>query len=67
MSSPIFILTGVGFLAVTMLVILTVIIVGIHHGDGHLSSAPKSHSDAFARRVLTGARRNSGNTEDEDQ
>jgi hypothetical protein len=67
MPSPVLIIAGVGFLTVAMLVILTVIIIGIHRGDGHLTSAPVSHSDAFARRVLTGARRNGGNTEGEDK
>jgi hypothetical protein len=36
------------------------LVVGIHKGDrGHLSSTPRSHSDAFARCFLIGIRVNS--------
>ena len=55
--SPIIVLAGVGVLAVSALIILAVLIIGIHRGDRrHLASAPKSHSDAFARRLLVGVR-----------
>lgn len=66
MPCTILILAGVGILAVAALGILAVVIIGIHRGDGRLTSAPKSHSDAFARRVLTGVRYSADNTERED-
>ena len=58
MPAPILVLAGVGLLAGTALGILAVIIIGIHRGDrGHLGQhAPKSHSDALARRILVGVR-----------
>jgi hypothetical protein len=55
--SPIIVLAGVGVIAVSALVILSVLIIGIHRGDRrHLASAPQSGSDAFARRLLLGVR-----------
>ena len=46
-----------GVLAVSAAVILAVLIIGIHRGDRrHLASAPRSNSDAFARRLLLGVR-----------
>jgi hypothetical protein len=53
----IMVLAGVGFLAIAAVVILTVIVIGIHKGDRrHLINAPRSNSDAFARRILVGIR-----------
>ena len=55
--SPVIVLAGVGVLAVAALVVLAVLIIGINRGDRrHLSSAPRSASDAFARRLLLGVR-----------
>lgn len=55
--SPIIVLAGVGVLAVAALVVLAVLIIGINRGDRrHLSNAPRSASDAFARRLLLGVR-----------
>jgi hypothetical protein len=66
--SPILILAGVGVLAGVALGILAVLIIGIRKGDrGHLSNAPESHSDAFARRILVGVRYPSDNSEGDDQ
>lgn len=58
MSAPILlVLVGVGFLVVTVTVILAVLVIGIRRGDrGHLSNSPGSNSDAFARRILVGVR-----------
>ena len=65
--SPITVLAGVGVLAFFALVNLAVLIIGIHRGDRHhLADAPRSASEAFARRLLVGARYPSG-TEGEDQ
>lgn len=53
----IIVLAGVGFLAISAAVILAVLIIGIHRGDRrHLINAPRSSSDAFARRLLVGVR-----------
>jgi hypothetical protein len=55
--SPIVVLAGVGVMAVSAAVTLAVLIIGIHRGDRrHLASAPRSHADAFARRLLLGVR-----------
>jgi hypothetical protein len=55
--SPIIVLAGVGIMAVFTLVILAVLIIGINRGDRrHLASAPRSASDALARRLLLGVR-----------
>jgi len=55
--SPIIVLAGVGVLAVSALVILAVLIIGIHRGDRHhLANAPRSCPEAFARRLLLGVR-----------
>jgi hypothetical protein len=65
--SPIIVLAGVGFMAVSALVILAVLIIGIHRGDRHhLANPPRSASDALARRLLVGVRY-LGNEEGEDQ
>jgi hypothetical protein len=65
--SPIIVLAGVGVIAVSAAVILAVLIIGIHRGDRrHLANAPRSDSEAFARRLLVGVRYPSG-TEGEDQ
>jgi hypothetical protein len=68
MSSPILILAGVGLLAGVALGILAVLITGIRRGDrAHLSSAPESHCDALARRILVGVRYPRENSEGDDQ
>lgn len=55
--SLIVVLAGVGVLAVSAVVLLAVLIIGIHKGDRrHLASAPQPGSDAFARRLLLGVR-----------
>jgi hypothetical protein len=55
--SPIAVLAGVGVMAVAAAVTLAVLIIGIRRGDRrHLASAPRSVSDAFARRLLLGVR-----------
>lgn len=57
MSSPVFILAGIGILASAAAVVFAVLVIGIRRGDrGHLSSSPGSNSDAFARRILVGVR-----------
>jgi len=64
---PVIILAGVGVMAVSAVVILTVLIIGINRGDRrHLTNAPRSNSEALARRLLVGVRYPSG-TEGEDQ
>jgi hypothetical protein len=53
----ILVLAGVGVIAVSAAVTLAVLIIGIRRGDRrHLSAAPQSNSDAFARRLLVGVR-----------
>jgi hypothetical protein len=55
--SPIIVLAGVGVMAVSAAVTLAVLIIGIHRSDrDHLANAPRSHSEAFARRLLLGVR-----------
>jgi hypothetical protein len=55
--TAIIVLAGVGFLAISAAVTLVVIIIGIHRGGRrHLINAPRSNSDAFARRLLVGVR-----------
>jgi hypothetical protein len=55
--SPIVVLAVVGAMAVAITMALTVLIIGIHRGDRHrLATAPRSHSDALARRILIGIR-----------
>jgi hypothetical protein len=55
--SPIVVLAGVGVVAVSALVTLALLIIGIRRGDRrHLSSGPQSNSDAFARSLLLGVR-----------
>jgi hypothetical protein len=64
--SPILVLAGVGVLAVSAGVTLAVLIIGIRRGDRrHLTNAPRSHSDAFARRLLVGVRYPSDDTEED--
>jgi hypothetical protein len=66
--SPILVLAGVGIMAVLALVILAVLITGIHRGDRrHLASAPRSASDAFARRLLLGVRYPAPKSTDEEK
>ena len=53
----IIVLAGVGFLAISAAVTFAVIVIGIHRGDRrHLINAPRSNSDAFARRIIVGIR-----------
>jgi hypothetical protein len=55
--SPIVVLAGVGVIAVAAAVTIAILIIGIRRGDRrHLASAPRSVSDAFARRLLLGVR-----------
>jgi hypothetical protein len=61
--SPILVLAGVGVLAVAAVVTLGVLVIGIRRedrryrrGQRHLLSAPRSNSEVFARRVLSGSR-----------
>ena len=55
--SPIAVLAGVGVMAVFAAVTLAVLIIGIHRGDRrHLAGAPRSNSEALARRLLLGVR-----------
>ena len=55
--SPIVVLAGVGVVAVSALVTLAILIIGIRRGDRrHLSSGPQSNADACARRLLLGVR-----------
>jgi len=64
--SPILVLAGVGVLAVSAAVVLAVLIIGIRRGDRrHLTNAPRSQSDAFARRLLVGVRYPSDDTEED--
>jgi hypothetical protein len=66
--SPILVLAGVGALAVTAALTLAVLIIGIQRGDRrHLASGPRSHSDAFARRLLLGVRYPAENSEETDR
>lgn len=65
--SPFIVLAGVGLIAVTAIVTLAVIIIGIHKGDKNLYTAPQSHSDAFARHVLGGVRYYPENKDGDDQ
>lgn len=65
--SPIIVLAGVGIIAVLALATLAVLIIGIHRGDRHhLADAPRSGSEALARRLLVGVRY-PGNEEGEEQ
>jgi hypothetical protein len=55
--SALLVLAGVGVLPVSAAVILAVAVIGIRRGDKrHLVNAPRSDSDAFARRILVGVR-----------
>jgi len=57
MSSPVFILAGIGILASAAAAIFSVLVIGIRRGDrGRLSNSPGSNADAFARRILVGVR-----------
>jgi hypothetical protein len=60
--APVIVLAGVGFLAVIVSVIFTVLVVGIRKGDRrHLNDAPQSASDAFTRPLFVGIRYPSDN------
>jgi hypothetical protein len=64
---PVIVLAGVGVMAVSAIVILAVLIIGIHRGDRrHLANAPRSNFEALARRLLVGVRY-PRDTEGEDQ
>jgi len=64
--SPIIVLAGVGVIAVSAAVTLTVLIIGIRGADRrHLANAPQSHSEEFARRLLLGVRYPAPSTESE--
>jgi len=64
--STILVLTGVGVMAVSAAVTLAVLIIGIRRGDRrHLTNAPRSQSDAFARRLLVGVRHPSDDAEED--
>lgn len=66
--SPIIVLVGAGVLALSAAVTLAVIIIGIHKGDRrNLYLAPRSNSDAFARRLLVGVRHPSQNPDGDDK
>jgi hypothetical protein len=55
--TAILVLAGVGIIAAFALAILAVLITGIRRGDRrHLVNAPRSASDALARRLLVGVR-----------
>jgi hypothetical protein len=55
--AAIIVLANVGVIAIAATVLLTVLIIGIRRGDRrHLSNAPRSASDALARRLLVGVR-----------
>lgn len=55
--TTILVLAGVGVMAAVALVILAMLIIGIRRGDRrHLANAPRSVSDAFARRLLVSVR-----------
>jgi hypothetical protein len=68
MSFPLLVLAGVALLAAIGLGILALLITGIRRGDrGHLTSAPGSHPDAIARRLLVGVRYPSDSNEEQDK
>jgi hypothetical protein len=61
--SPLLVLAGVGVLTVAATLTLAVLIIGIRRedrryrrGKRYLISAPRSSSELFARRVLSGSR-----------
>lgn len=66
--SPIIVLAGVGFLAIFAALILAVLIIGIRRGDRrHLTNAPRTVSDSFARRLLVGVRYPSAENQDTEE
>jgi hypothetical protein len=68
MSIILLVLAGVVVLAGISLGVLAVLVAGIRRGDrSHLTNAPGSHPDAFARRLLVGVRYPSDSDEGEDQ
>lgn len=68
MTVPILIVAGVGILACAALVTLAVLVAGIRRGDrAALSAAPRSHSDALARRILVGVHCHSDEKGEENQ
>ena len=68
MPAPILILAGVGILAGAALATLAVLVTGIRRGDrARLSAAPRSHSDALARRILVGVYCHSDKKEEENR
>jgi hypothetical protein len=68
MPASVLILAGVGLLAGIALGILAVVVAGIRRGDrSHLTNAPGSHPEEFARRLLVGVRYPAESNEGEDQ
>ena len=66
--AAIIVLAGVGFLTIAAVVTFAVIVAGIRKGDRrHLVNAPRSDSDAFARRILVGVRHPAQYMNGEDQ
>jgi hypothetical protein len=66
--SAILVLAGVGIMTISAAVLFTVLTIGIRRGDRrHLVNAPRTNSDALARRMLVGVRYPAGNTEGEDE
>jgi hypothetical protein len=65
MTSLILVLAGTGIIAGIAFAILATAIIGIRQGDRvHLSNAPHSYPDAFARRILVGIRYHSQDEEE---
>jgi hypothetical protein len=66
--AAIIVLAGVGVLTIAAVVTFAVIVTGIRKGDRrHLVNAPRSESDAFARRILVGVRHPAQDMNGEDQ
>jgi hypothetical protein len=66
--SPVMVLVVTGVIALVAAGILLTLSIGIRLGDrGHLASAPRSQSDAFARRLLVGIRRPSESSKEADK
>jgi hypothetical protein len=66
--SPVMVLVVTGVIALAAAGILLTLAIGIRMGDrGHLARAPRSQSDAFARRLLVGIRRPAESSEETDK
>ena len=60
------ILAAVGIMAVSAVITLAALIIGIRRADRrHLASGPQSNSDAFARHLLLGVRYSAESSEKE--